>query len=167
MLELRSRVWWSSPGYQHLAGVEVEKGNKTFPLHIDFLLCCFFPIPAVYVYSVVSEYSTRMSAFSVLAHMALIHRWLFLGALNRLLQPNSVRTLSGVILFPQIFFGTLIRATVSSTLATNASDFSYFDAHWTGCLTVQQLTVHNRHAVPHRLSATHGQGAITEATAQP
>jgi len=81
-------------GYQHLAGVEVEKGNKTFPLHLDILLCCFFPIPAVYVYSVVSEYSTRMSALSLLALTALIHRWLFLGALNRLLQINSARTLS-------------------------------------------------------------------------
>lgn len=106
----------------------MEEGNKTFPLHLDVLLCCFFSISAVCVHSVVSEYSARMSAFAVVVLVALIHRWLFLGALNRLLQPNSVRTLSEVTLFPSIFFDTLIRATVSSTLAENASEFSYFDA---------------------------------------
>lgn len=51
---------------------------------------------------------------------------------------------------------------VSSTLAENASGFSYFDGHWTGC-----LNVHKRCAVTYHQSTTRGQGTVTEATTKP
>lgn len=92
-------------------------------LNLDSLLCCFFPIPPVHGHSEVSEHSTRMPASSVLPFMALNHSWLSLGAPDVLLQPRSVRKLSGVIFSPQIFYDMLTRAAISSTSAENESWF--------------------------------------------
>lgn len=76
------------------------------------------------MYSAVCMYSTKIPAFSVLVLVTLIHRCLFLGALNRLTIAR-VRTLSGVISSCYIFFDKLINES-NGEQYTNREHFRLF-----------------------------------------